>query len=522
MTRPAGSRALRRIATAGALVWALLAFAVTARAADDELARRTLANADQLLREGKIEQGLRDLEQIPRAYPTSGVADDALYRIGSYYYPFETVDDLGHASTDALARAKEAFATVTAKYPREDAAPGALYKLGLIALDPVNPKRNLDEAYASFTSVVNIYPASDQVGPALFGMGYSDFEAGRYDKAITAFEQVVDRYAGSAPAAEALYTMGMAFARQAAWTRSLETLQLLRTLHPKSPLAGRALDRMTLIYKMKVQPGVSSGPLFVFDKRYAPALPGEGPRGAVSLAVDEKSVVHLLDTRAGTVLRLEESGAGSLGPPFESATSIAMDPAGAEILAAGDKLRVGVEVIRPHVTERGALQPLEKIAAAVSAGPGRIALLDVGRNEVYLYTGDPSRLDLLYRDPAGRARLTGLAAGAEGRLYTIDRRSRSIIDIGADRRVRTIDLATVAPGAASDPVDIAADGLGDLFVLDRRSDAVAVITTEGRLLQTIVSGEGSAEFSYPSGIAVGPRAELYIYDEKRKTILRFR
>ncbi len=451
------------------------------------------------------------------------MADDALYQLGSYYYPADTVDALGRAAADALVRAKEAFATINAKYPREDMAPRALYKLGLIALDPVNPKRSLDEAYASFTSVVNIYPGSDTVAPALFGMGFADFEAGRYDKAITAFEQVVDRYAGSEAAGEALYMMGMAFAREGAWTRSLETLESVRTRHPDGHLAERALDRMTLIYRMKVQPGVSSAPLFRLDKSYTPTLAGEGPRGDVSIALDADSAVHLLDVRAGTISKLDESGsARSVAPPLEDAVSIAIDESGAEIVAAGDKVRVGVEVIRPMVTDRGTLKPLSRIEGAVRQVPGRLALLDTDRNEIYLYEGDPARLDLLYRDPAGRARLTGLAAGAEGRIYTIDRRSRSVIEIAPDRKVRTIDLAAVSPQAAQDPIAVAADDLGDLFVLDRRSDTVTVLTVEGRLLQVIASGEGSGEFSYPSAIAFGPRAEIYIYDAKRKTILRFR
>jgi len=168
---------------------------------DDELAQRTLANAEQLLKEGKVEQALRDLDQIPKSWPRSAVADDALFRLGSWYYPASSIEDLGRAGADAIARARDLFTQVQKSYPREDSAPRALVKLGLIALEAANPNRSVDEAYASFSSVVNIYPSSDAVEPALYGAGYADFEAGRFDKAIQSFERVAERFPRGALAA---------------------------------------------------------------------------------------------------------------------------------------------------------------------------------------------------------------------------------------------------------------------------------------------------------------------------------
>jgi hypothetical protein len=206
--------------------------------------------------------------------------------------------------------------------------------------------------------------------------------------------------------------------------------------------------------------------------------------------------------------------------------ALSVDDAGVELAAAGDRLRAGVEVVIPTRQDAGAPpRPLEGIAAVVRVGTREAALLDTDRNEVLQYNGDPAKLGLLYRDPAGRARLTGLAAGSEGRLYTIDKRARALVEIApatAGGGYKLLPLSEPARQALQEPAALAADDLGTLYVLDRRARAIHVITTEGRLLETIVSQPGTAsDFSYASALAVGPRAEIYVYDAKRKTILRF-
>ncbi len=511
-----------RLSAAAAAAVALLC--AGARAEDDDLARRTLANAEQLLREGKIEQALRDFEQVTTAFAETGLADDALYRIGSYYFPAETVEEIGAVSEASVERARQAFGRVKERYPRGDSAPRALLKLGLLALEPANPRRSLDEAYASFSGVVNIYPDSDVVDRALFGAGYADFLAARYGKAIGSFEQVAEEFPDGAAAESARYYMGLAYVRQGSFVRALEEFQAVRTHHPGGRLAPAALDRLTQIHKMKMQPLQGSRPLFAHDASYAPQIDPVSVRGPLSLAADGRSVLHVLDVRTGAVLRLAHDGKlASSGQSLPGAVAISVDVAGIELLSAGDRIREGASTLVPARTDGNKImRPLSRISAAVRASPRLVAVLDDEQGEILLYDDDPARPKLMYRDPAGRARLSGLCLGAEGRLYTLDRRGRRIMEISPDGSFREIAFPEKAAAQLQDPTDLAADDLGNLFVLDRRSDAVVVMTAQGEHLETIVSKpETPAEFSYPAAIAVGPRAEVYVYDEKRKTVLRF-
>ncbi|MGH9870476.1 MAG: tetratricopeptide repeat protein, partial [Candidatus Polarisedimenticolia bacterium] len=493
---------------------------------DGDLARRTLANAEQLLKEGKVEQALRDLDQIPRVYPRSDVADNALYRLGSYYYPAESVDDLGRAGSEAIVRAKDLFTRVKSTYPREDSAPRALIKLGLIALEGANPQRNLDEAYASFASVVNIYPTSDEMSRALFGAGYADFAAGKYEKAILSFESVAERFPKDPVAPAARFRMGMAQARVGAWIRALEEFQAVRTMDPNGPLAPRALDRLTQIYKLRVLPGVGGRRLFTHNAGYAPALDPNSMRGDVSLAVGPDNTLHVLDTRSGSFFRFQHNGKLlSTGQPMPGAVAVSVDDDGVELAAAKDRMRSGVETVIPTRQDGNTMRPFQGIAAAVRIGQSDTAVLDESRNEVLQYSGDAARLKMLYRDPEGRARLSGLAAKPDGRLYTIDKRSRSILEIAPASEgggYKTIRLSQEATQAMQEPAALDVDDLGTLYVLDRRARAIHVMTTDGRLLETIASQQdGPVDFTYATAVAAGPRGEIYVYDERKKTVLRF-
>ncbi len=511
------------VRTSAALLFSagLLAGPAVAATADEELARRTFDNAEQLMREGKIEQALRDFEQVSNAYPESGVADDALYRMGSYYYPIESVQDLGTSGETAIARARDLFGAINSRHPSEDKAPRALLKLGLLALDPGNRQRNLDEAYANFYSIPNIYPDSDVVDQGLFGAGYADLIAGRYDKSIALFERVAERYSRGRVAEDARYYMAMAYVRKGEFIRALEELQAVRDLYPGGRLSEPALDRMTQIYKLRVRPEAGMTPIFVQDSSYFPDLGLEA--GPIALAVDAGSVMHVLNARTGSLARLGHDGTlKSTGPPFLGAVNVWVDEAGVEILAAGDRVRAGMEVLVPLRVEGNTTRGLRRISAAVRRDWQSIAVLNAEHDEILVYSGDAGRPRLMFRDVTGKSRLVGLAAGAEGMLYTIDRRNRVVVQIEPNGTLREIPFPSELDAVIRNPEALAADDLGNLYILDGRSNVLVVMTVEGEVIQKIASRPGTAgDFNYATAIAVGPRAEIYVYDEKRRAILRY-
>ncbi len=519
--RSAGAAAWPRLTASLIVVGAASWCAPSDLIGDDELARRTFANAEQLMREQKHEQALRDYEQVATAWPDSPVADDALYRMGAWYYPAEEVEALGRTSRRDLEKARDLLSRIPSRYPREDHAPRALIKLGLIAMDPANPARSLDEAYASFTGVVNIYPSSDVVDRALLGAGIADLMAGRAGKSIEPFERVVEDFPASPVVEDALFWMGEALAVRGDHVRALEELQRVRNRFPEGRLGGRAIDRMTLLYKTRIEPGLGRS-IFEHDSAYRPALDEDAARGGVAIAVGTDSVLHVLYPRTGALARLTHGGKPQRGnEPQEGAVAIDVDALGRRMIAYGTSFRAGAHVVSPRRIDRGELRPIDSIEACTGLPDGSVAFLDARRNEILRYVDDPTQVQTRYRDPEGRVRLQGLAAAPDGTLFTIDRRERRVLAIDAQGRAREVVPAGSA-GVRREPVALDVDPLGTLYVLDGRARSILVMMPDGRVLQEIPSASDTpADFDYASEIAAGPRGEIYVYDDKRRTILRF-
>lgn len=507
-----------------AVVIALLAMggqSARARTAQgDEVARRTFANAEQLLREGKTEQGLRDFAQVATAFPSSELADDALYRIGAHLYPAESVSMLGRAEAGALKRAREQFEKVRTQYPQGNAAAAALFKLGLIDLEPANPARSSDEAYARFTSVTNIYPDSNRVPAALFGAGWVDFNAGRHAQAIGPLQRLIEEHPAASEAEEALNLMGLAYTRQGLYARALVQFQALRDRFPSGELRGLALDRLTQIYRIRMRPAWGIKPALARDPSFAPPLDPEFGKGEVAMAAMPDGALRLLDLRTGGLVTYGRDGKAGARSAAAGARSLSMDPSGVATLAYEAKVQVGANVLVPGDPQVGGARPIKEIGAALRLPDGRTALLASSRNEILTYGSDPARPQTLFRDPEGKARLDGLVAGAGGRLYTVDRKGRRVLELQPSGQARDVPLSQQG---VADPGAVAADDLGTLYILERGGTKVVILNETGELLQTITSQPGTpAEIGYATAIAVGPRAELYIYDAKRRAIHRYR
>ncbi|PYQ10119.1 MAG: hypothetical protein DMH00_11810, partial [Acidobacteria bacterium] len=178
-----------------------LLVATPAPAQEVGIAQKLYENALQLLRNGKPEEALKGFEQIYQSYGKSPQAPDALFQAATYLYPTTDLDDLGLVGREAIQKALPLLDRIRRSYETSPRAPEALYRLGLMALEPENPRASSNEAYAAFTSVANVYPDSPLVGPALFGAAVSQVRAEAFAAAVEdfsrLFEQVPDFAVGA-------------------------------------------------------------------------------------------------------------------------------------------------------------------------------------------------------------------------------------------------------------------------------------------------------------------------------------
>lgn len=491
------------------------------QAGDGDLARRTFQNAEQLMREGKREQAVRDYQQVVQAFPDSEFADDALMRLGSYHYPSESLSELGAASVQVQQAARPFFEQVRERYPQADSAPHALYKLGLLALEPSSPRRNLDEAYASFSRVVNIYPGSDWVGQAHLGAAYSELSKYNYDRAILASERALEATYGDAPSAEAHFFLGVANARLGAFVRAAEAFQRSIDRHPQGGFAESALNWLTLIYRTRLLPGAGQPPRHRPVQAFVPRMPaGEDLRGDLHMAVSPSGDLVVADPKEGRVLTFSRDGALKDTRSLKGASLAAFDAFGSLILAGEAGLRVAGTLFVPARTDGGKIRPVEKVAGVFRSSDRRTWVLDAKEGELLTFESEPASPTVIVSDKAAGTRMTAMAAGPENRLYVLDSKENRLMVLEGR------ELNPVAPGGIpvtfQRPVDLASDPLGNIYVLDVRRNAVVVLDPEGSELGLISPPDGSPHaLEEPGCVAVGPAGEVYVYDKRKRTILLY-
>jgi TolA-binding protein len=517
--------ALTTLARSAPLLALLLASGTSAIAqaggGSGDLARRTFMNAEQLMREGKVDQALKDYMQVISSFADTSYADDALLRVGSHHYPPETIGELRTVAPASQDAARPYFVQIRERYPNSDSAPHAMFKLGMLYLEPDSPKRNLDEAYASFYGVVNIYPDSDWVGKALLGAAVAEMGKSSYDRAILSLERSLDEAPHGSSAVEAQYWLGVANARLGDFVRASQAFQACRLEDEKGPAGQQALDWLTLIYEMRLRPAWGGAPELEHDAGFVPRLAaGEDFRGELSLAVSSQGHLLVADPRKASLLDVSRDGQKGASDPVPGIRGVSVGATGATIVYSPQVIRIGGTEFPAARREGASVRKLEEVGGVWSSSKKDVFVLDLHEGEVLRYGADPADPKVVFRDKDSGTRVEAIRGGPEDRLYMLDRRQRSILVL---QDATTKPLAP--PGTAplfDDPVDLAVDSLGDVYVLDARQRAVIVVAPDGRKLSKISPPAGSvAELQSPRSIAVGARGEVYVYDDRKKTILRF-
>jgi TolA-binding protein len=489
---------------------------------DADLARRTFENAEQLMREGKKDQAIRDYQQVVQAFPESVHADDALMRLGGHHYAPESLWQLGAVRPSEHEAARPYFEQVRERYPQSDTAPHALYKLGLLSLEPHSARRNLDEAYASFSRVVNIYPDSLWVGPALQGAAYSELSKYNYDRAILSLERSLDETGHGAAAAEAQFLLGLSNARLGDFVRAAEAFQQSRLEDPDGAGAGSALDWLTLLYRTRLRPETGRPLRYDHDPAYVPRAPaGEDLRGDLRMAVGPSGSLVVSDPKRGALLTFGRDGSLEGEDAFPEAEMVVFDGLGSLMVVGPSGIDIDGNEFPASRQDGSKVKPVEKVAGVWRSTDREIYVLARDEGEVLLYGSDPQKPRVIVRDKEAGTKLAAMAAGPEGRLYFLDEKEKRVVALEG-RALKSLAPAGKAVTFEA-PIGLAVDNLGNLYVLDERRKAVTVLSPDGSELSTISAPVGSAAaLEGPGSLAVGPRGEVYVYDKRKKTILLFR
>lgn len=505
--------------------------ALTAADDDRPLDARTYVQALESLRQGRRDEALRALRRLATDFPDSPYAAPAIFKVVELLYPVAGWSQVGSATPAAIKEAGDLLLTLTQKYRSSREAPKALVKLGYLALEPANPKADLDEACGRFATAAQVYPDSDAADDAYFGSGQCEALRARPARAADVFSRLLDEHPGSPLAPEALYRAGVALSHLDGPAEAILALQEVRRRYPDSRVAARALERITLLHRLRLRPAGATaaadraGPpeLYRYEPEYGAAVVAKsdeaGVRGSSDLAVDAQGLMVLASPRAPGVFRLDAKGK----------IQERIQHPGPEFIATGDGLQIYISgrdqiAVNARNWSGPDLQGLDGRAprdfGPIGIDPmGRVYLLDRTSNALLIFDRG-RRLVGNLRAPSGKdGRLVDVAMGEDGGIFVLDSRAKLVIEMHQGKELSRTSLAALG---VEEPIALAVDALGDFFVLDGRTGWVSVADPQGKRITVIrPPKEAQARLGDPAALAVDALGRVYLSGRKTGQVVRF-
>ena len=513
---------------------------------DRPLDARLYAQGMEAARAGRRDDAARLLRRVFAEFPDSPWAPPALLKSVELVYPVTGWSQIGSASPPSVQQATEMLKTLAQKYRASREAPQALVRLGYVGFEPAGPRLNLDEACGRFATAAQIYPDSAAADDALFASGMCDLLRGRPARASEMFGRMLEEHPESALAAEAQYRQGVALSLLDDAGEAMLALQRVRTRAPESRFAAQALDRLTLLHRMRLQPALAAAagregttppaaappssegtPLFRPDPDYgvdpkavAAGQPAPSIRGISDLSIDAQGLIVAASPKTPAVFRLDGKGRiqeriDHPGPDHVAAAEgLAVFISGREQIAVNQRNWSGTDL-----RDADGRTPSDFGPIAVDT-LGTVHLLDRRENAVLVYDR-ARRLVGAVRPPAGRdGRFVDIASGVEGAVYALDARARSAVVLAQGRETKRIDLT---PLGAADPVALAVDGLGDLFILDGATGWIFVGDPQGKRIAVVRPSKLVTDRTGAiTAIEVDAQGRLYLAGRKSGAVVRLR
>lgn len=204
---------------------------------------------------GATDQALTAYRGFLKAYPASGLASKAQYRVA------EILESAGD-----LSKAFDAYQTLITRYPDTPEFEKSVTKQVLIANAYLAGKKlnflgmaivpATDRAETMFSSILKNAPFSKNAPIAQFNLGLTYEKQAKLKEASTAYQGVLDKYPNSSIADDALYQIGYLYMQVGASGRSqdLSSLVLAKNTfedfllqYPNSEKAAQARDNLKTI-----------------------------------------------------------------------------------------------------------------------------------------------------------------------------------------------------------------------------------------------------------------------------------
>ena len=474
-----------------------------------ELEKRLLESGKTFLKEGKYQLALEDFNTLIRNSRDSPYADDAQLLIAKFYLEIEEDYD----------RAMEEFNKLIKEFAGTDSAEAAYFYIGYVNLTNGETQEEFNEALANFERIARLYPQSQWVDNALLNSALSYERLKDYTRAIEKLDTLMAEYPEFEHITRAYLLKACFDVYLGNYHSALLELQELRNNYPDNPDANKALNMLTLLYRLTVKPKVRNEPLYHYDADFKLKMV-ENIKNAKSVIINNQREIFVADGNRDAVLQFSPEGNYKQQFFIKDPQSIFLDKNNK--LITNNKKGILVENRFSNLmvkTEKGPKEVEEAMivfkdsySRYVVADKKSKQLLYFDKNFKYLF----SISNAFFRE------FTDVAIDSKDQIWVLEKRDKSIQQFNLKGKTLHKIMSRGKGYEFEEPVDIAVDICDNLYVLDKKQKKIFIFSPLYNLLGIFsLTDSSGSQLDKPLLIAVDEAGGLYVFDDKVKNLLRY-
>ena len=325
--------------------------------------------------------------------------------------------------------------------------------------------------------------------------------------AIGNYQSVAAQYPASPWAARAVLEAARCLVVQGNWALAMRQMQDVRQRFPKTPEAERALERNTILHRLRLRPSGQSAFRFA---RTAVTGSAANVQRVLDVAVDSQNRVYVAMRRSVAVFG--DTGALVMTIPVTEFRALAISGDVPMLFEEHGIRSANGPLVPIRIPDQNRERDADLQAAAFDNGDTFVvadrrtrAIHRISASGAYgsrLASGDVSRI----------------AVGPVGQIAAIERETLAVLLVEPDGTARRLP-AQAAGYQLRAPVDLAFDPLGHLYVLER--DSVIVFDPTGEFLSVFSPGSSAGAFRLGVALDVDSAGRLFVFDEDSERLQVF-
>jgi len=379
--------------------------------------------------------------------------------------------------------------------------------------------RDLNESFASFFYIIDVYPNSRFVKDALFELAKVYAAERDFTKAIKLFIDIVIEYPDCSLIPSAYVNVGMCYVKLDKLSFALKWFKKLLDEYSGTEYAEMARKYVSQILKVNLL-GTKSKVMYGLDRSYKPDFKAQKARSLRIIGVFEEKTIKAADYSA--VYTVASDG--------KKITKESLDGVVDFFSYRGNNcftlLKTGLYIDDKEVpltiyqAKNDISKNLRNLVRGGVDSKGNLYIIDSIVDGLHVFDRNCKFVKTIRTNVAGKIKSIAIDPMDRINLLAPLKDSLVILD-DAGEEIETINLEERFGIAKA--TKLAIDWVGNKFILDRRNKAIYILNASNELLHRFfLSKDGNVLVKNPEDFCIDEADNLYVLDGRNNTVVKFK